>query len=463
MTQPHTDPKKTIVFTIEIKNRELIPKCLLAYFFAQAGFRVYIGTFRSVNELRHRFKNVVFLHKSGYGRRAPGFKRSMTEHFCVLDEEMGAALIPSRLREIFEIRYSDFSSPTYDSVLTLNETHKEVLSRMPNMKGIDIQATGWPRVDLWRPDFIPIYETRVSALKEALGDFTLFVSSFGATSSKVYSKLRRSTTSQIERDYLDATEAAFTAYIELLRYLDKRITHCIVVRPHNGESSKDWEDILCGCNNIRVISDGDVTPWVLAAKRVLTYRSTVALQAALAGVPVVQFQVSDLDGKGEVPVYLVSECLNERDAVFATLERPVAPEERELTRTRARAVLQEHLGEPSGPLACERIVSYFHTVPCSKSPPIQPTALERSVFKAWHLIKYLEHLALKPFRRLLSRHFPPYRLDRFEKVPGGIQATEVQALLEKISIGHCRNNAATLACYNVSNNLVCLESTKPSQ
>lgn len=365
-----------------------MPKCLLAYFCVKAGFRVFIGSFRAVHELSGHLQGALFFHKSTYKRRARAYKRRFAGHIAVLDEEMGIALKPEHLENIFRHRYADFQSGVYDTLFVLNESHRKILEACVDLGEAKVVASGWPRVDLWRAEFAPLFAPEAKELREEHGNFILFVSSFGVISSEAAKRVKREVVTAEDIDFIEASERAAASYIALLKWLDHRLNRTIVVRPHTGQSSHDWERLLKGCQNIRVVKEGDVAPWILAADSVLTYRSTVAVQAALWGKWVVQFGVTAHDGREVVPLYKVSECVDTREEVANLLSNPFfeSPSDRAAKATEA---VSAYLGSHSHSLATEVITNQLSLVHSYESdfPSIPGVLKLRS--RIWHSLKKL--------------------------------------------------------------------------
>src|SRR5574343_1619821 len=174
--------KKTIIFTIELSDRELLGKVLLAIEMIKQGFRVYIGTFRSIHEIRGKIKSCIFFHKSSYGRRAKYYKKKMGAVFAVMDEEAGIAIPAARMDDFCEFRYGSVTRASYDYVFTIGDGYARRLLEMENMKGIEVVSAGWPRIDLWREEYSVMHAKKIDQIKQLYGEYWLFVSSFGFTS-----------------------------------------------------------------------------------------------------------------------------------------------------------------------------------------------------------------------------------------------------------------------------------------
>ena len=445
--------KKTIIFTIEISDRELLGKVLLAIEMAKVGFRVYIGTFRSIHEIRGKIKSCVFFHKSSYGRRVNLYKKKMGAVFAVMDEEAGIAIPAARMEDFCKFRYGSLTRNSYDYVFTIGDGYRRHLLQMPNMKGIEVISTGWPRIDLWREEYSAMHAGKINEIRDAYGEYLLFVSSFGFTSKAGFEhRLQKSYSPENERSVRNVYRA-LNDYIDLLKRLADNPGRKIVIRPHTSESIEEWKTIFSGYPNVLVIREGDITPWLLAASGVITYRSTVNVQAALNGIPTVQYKINEIDGINDLAVFKVSKCANFVDEVVEYLDSFKVTGERERLKSFARDILRNDVSSLTGPTAASKIAASLAKVSVQPQPEIKIHPLGRVFSYAWDRYKYLE----SRMRKIAFRK-GAYRMSRFEKVPNGIQAEEVRSIVERLQ--SVRESAAVnISCHQISTNLVVLEQT----
>lgn len=445
--------KKTILFTIELSERELFAKILLALEMAKLGFRIYIGSFRSIHEIRGRIKSCIFFHKSGYRRRIKLYKRQMQATVAVLDEEMGVAIPASRLDTACAFRYGAFDKSSYDYVFTIGEGHKRRLEAMANMSGIKIISTGWPRIDLWREEYQGVHRLKVENLRENYGEYLLFVSSFGYTSEAGFDFALNKAKSEVAAQMVRNTRDAFGNYVALLKRLAEESGERIIIRPHTSESVEDWRAIFAGHPNVEVVREGDVTPWLLAASGVIAYRSTVVLQAALNGIPTVQYKINDIDGIHDVPVFKVSKCANTFEEVTAYLQSCRTPEERIRVKELAIQALKDDVSSMSGETAAHKIAAVLGSVNVKPQPEIVVHPIMRAMHYAWDRYKYLEHR----LGRALFKTRASYRPTRFDKVPNGIKAADVISIINNLREVVGLEEGMEISCLQVSNNLVVIE------
>jgi surface carbohydrate biosynthesis protein len=452
------EKKKTIIFTIELADRELLGKCLLALEMAKNGFRVYIGTFRAVHEIRHNIKSCIFFHKSSYKRRALQYKKQMGAKVAIMDEEAGIAIPSHRMEDFVRFRFGSLTSQAYDYVFTIGERYARMASQLPNMQGINVISSGWPRVDLWREEFSSIHNKKVSEIKQEHGSYWLFVSSFGFTSEAGFERrLAKAYSEQAARSAKNVYQA-LKNYIDLIKKLASDQSQKIIVRPHTSESTHDWQDIFSEHPNIRVIREGDITPWLLAADGVITYRSTVNVQAALNGIPTVQYKINEIDGINDLAVFKVSKCSETVEEVRNHLNSFKSGSQKETLKKLAIEALEDNVTSLDGKTASQKIAEVLLTANISPQPEIRITPLKRALSHCWDRYKYLEYKTTK----LLLKNSKKRRMSRFEKIPNGIQATEISSIIEKLKISTGAKDLHT-RIHQASTNLVLIEAVLDEQ
>ena len=438
--------------TIELSERELFSKSLLAMEMARRGYRVYIGSFRSIHEIHRKIKSCIFFHKSAYKKRAKLYKKRMGAVVAFLDEELGPAISPSRLDDVIRRRMKDVNCDDYDVIFTLGEDFSSRISSIPNIKGVDIVSSGWPRIDLWRNEFLDLFANEINNIRSSYGKFLFFISSFGVMSAESYEYRLSSLDAESEINAVHNSFAAFKNYVALIKQLASQNSYPIVVRPHTSESVEQWSEIFEDYPSVFIVREGDVTPWLHAASAVLTYRSTVAIQAAVAGIPVVQYMINDLDDKNDALVYKVSKCLDSFDEVNIELKkifnRVSNIEEREILS----ANLGKNISSLNGSMAFEKIADKLQVYDVIPQLPIRLNNIQIFISNFWHMLKRLEHV----IKKKLFKDKSYYRPSRFEKIPNGIKAQEVANNI--LNLGEALGHASVeLSCRQAARDLVEVE------
>ena len=131
----------------------------------------------------------------------------------------------------------------------------------------------------------------------------------------------------------------------------------MVVRPHPAENQEPWHAIAAQCNNLHVTNEGNVIPWLIAAKALVHNGCTTAVEAAVLGTPAISYRpvIDDacdfaLPNSLSHEAFSLEQLLSE---VGAISEGRPCPD----NGSARRAILARHIASLEGPLAADRIVS----------------------------------------------------------------------------------------------------------
>ncbi|MDA8851440.1 hypothetical protein N9J04_01550 [Candidatus Pelagibacter sp.] len=292
--------KKNIFITIEFKHREFLSKLLLSSFAIKAGFRVYIGSLNSIIRLINvkNQKGGIFFHKGGFDLDGLLKIKKKCDSFVILDEELGTEI--KNYAQVAKRRIWPDTEKYNDRYFVIGQYgYKASCDIFPKMKN-SIRCTGWPRVDLWRPENESLFKEKTQLISKKYGSYVLFTSDFGYNSQKIINdRLEVSKNSEwksVKTSYLcekKNSEIIFKEYKKFLEILKKydKIKDCplIIVRPHPAEDIDAWFEFSKELSNIKVIYEGEITPWINASSGVLHRGCTSAIQAHMRGLPIGYF------------------------------------------------------------------------------------------------------------------------------------------------------------------------------
>lgn len=309
------DPKPTIYLPVEIKARELKAKVLLAMIASRNGFRVYLGTKHAVDRLvkRKMQKGGIYFYKGGKPASTLEKLRYRVDHFVVLDEEMGPAV--QELDRYYQGRIYPGTEGMVDQIFLIGQTHLDALRRVRPKLASRAHVTGWPRVDLWRPEFKRQFESEVEALRRRFGDYLLFSSDFGIVSEDTLEaereRLRASNfTEETRNHFLQQLELAFRDFldfIELVRTIDSDPTFPpLVIRPHPSEDIGTWHRHLPLLRKTYIAFDGEISPWLYASRGLIHRGCTTAVQAYFSQIPAIYIGSANTEPKKDTLSYLTS-------------------------------------------------------------------------------------------------------------------------------------------------------------
>jgi surface carbohydrate biosynthesis protein len=450
------EKKKTVFFSIEIAARELVPKCLLALETAKSGMRVYIGSFRALKQLDGKIDECVFFHKSTWTKNAARLKRTIGAHFVFLDEEMGLALPRSELKSNLIARFRHVNSEDYRHSFAIGEMHKDCMETLDVFDDVEVHALGWPRLDLWREPFHQLYKSEIEQIQKENGNYYLLVSSFGTISESTYKEAVR----QYEEEYDLNPEVFhfnyrhFKSCLKLIDELSPMLTNdeSIIVRPHTSESVEEWESLLKDYPNVHIRHEGDITPWLIAAKGTIQFGSTVAVQAACMGVPSIQLHNDEeIPGVTDTPAFEVLKSAQSAHEVISylrdgSLQTPTENRQRAVTKLDGLASSME------GSLASTRIAEFLNSLEVASQFPVRYHVLKRFVLLFKERINYINYLKSKLLRKERER----LKRSKFEKIPNGLTAQEIGDHLEKLAciLG---DDPKRIQCRQTAHNLVEIE------
>jgi len=454
------DKKKTIIFSIEIAARELVPKCLLALETAKSGMRVYIGSFRALKQLDGKIDECIFFHKSTWNKNAARLRQTIGAHFVFLDEEMGLAIPRSEMDVYLSARYKNVSSENYLHSFAIGDMHKKCMESMDVFNGVNVHAFGWPRIDLWRKPFHKLYDTQIERIREDHGDFYLLVTSFGAISEATFKEYQGLIQTYVKNEsdayaFADFKYNEFKACIQLLEELSSRLNpnEKIFIRPHPSESLNEWNRLLEPFPNIELQHEGDVSPWLLASKGTIQFGSTVAIQAAFMGVP--SIQVNDgqqLPGLTDISIYQVLDKTTSAEEVLNYLR----DNDPKILKARQAGIvrrLEGQVGNLEGSMAATQIAKVLQQIETALQAPIRFGWPRRFILWFKEQINYLNYLKSS---KLLKREHTRIKRSKFEKIPNGLTAKEIGKTLHNLAI-ILGDDPERVKCRQAAHNLVEIE------
>ena len=411
--------KACLIIPVENQVRELDPKLLLACIAARRGFSVIIGSHREI-DLRISFlPQGLYLNKSMTDRNLKMFRimDNLGHEILTWDEE-ALVHLPD------ETYYSRRLSPTairYNSQLfAWGEDNAELWRRYPDLPpDLPIHVTGNPRSDMLRPDLRPYYEPEAQQLKNDYGDFILINTNFNHVNAffpaqNLFRPVKRAgDTPQfgkaavgMSREYAeglrDHKENLFNAFKQLIPALDKAFPdHKIIVRPHPTENQRVYKNIAGDCRNVQVTNEGNVVPWLMAAKAVIHNGCTTGVEAYVMGVPAVSYRPrinEEIDmGFYRLPNLISHQCYDFKELqkiLVKILKGELGVANGDERKDLARKYLTAH----DGPLACERIVDVIDAK-VKKQPKLPKPPLPRKML-GWGRTNW------RRFNRYIRKYLP---------------------------------------------------------
>jgi len=382
-------PKTPLLIPVENQVRELDPKLLLACVAAERGFPAILGWRRQIGFRAARLPRGVYLAKSMTVRSARFFAllRRLGHEIVVWDEE---ALVHHVPEQYYGRRLTPRTLRHVSLLLAWGEENAELFRKYPEYDGTPIHVTGNPRVDLLRREVRPVLEPEARRLRERFGDFVLVNTSFsmvngflpslnllnpgaGPEGGREPGTAARGLDPEFAEGWWQHKRALFEHFAALVPELSRAFPdRSVVVRPHPAENHDTWRELASGLPNAHVLHEGNVVPWLMAARAVIHNGCTTGLESFVVGVPALAYRPAVAPGLDfDLPNALSHECFD-RDALLQALRRVLAGELGPPDDAERRRLIGSHLAALAGPLACERIALVLERHFAQGPPPRPP-------------------------------------------------------------------------------------------
>jgi len=298
--------KKWFYIPVELKVRELQSKLLLALKSAKAGFRVIIGSKNGLIRRLPLLPRGIFMGFGIVKNYEKLFKkcRELGHRVVAFDEE-GLVFLNEEVYKKYRVSRDTLSNVTLFFTWGKVQTDA-ILSKVPEAKS-KVITTGSLRFDLMRPEYLGILDSEVYKIKKKYSPFILINSSFGPcnhySGTKFYLKALRdkfmivSTEDEIfHKNRIEHMGNIFKSFTEMIPELSRNFKdYKIIVRPHPSENRGVWEKSIKGLDNVFMIHEGDVIPWILASKAVIQNGCTTGVEAFFLGRPVIAYRTVTSD------------------------------------------------------------------------------------------------------------------------------------------------------------------------
>jgi hypothetical protein len=223
----------------------------------------------------------------------------------------------------------------------------------------------------------PYYKKEVNDIRNAYGDFILINTNFNHVNAfypgqnlfkpienpgqiAEFGQAARGMPRAYAEGFRDHKQAIFKDFQQLIPMLEKSFPdYSIVVRPHPTENQAIYRKIASRCQRVKVTNEGNVVPWLMAARALIHNGCTTGVEAYVMRIPAISYRatVNEFydDGFYRLPNRLSHQCFNYEE-LEATLRRTIHGELGAANGTERTALVNHHLAALEGPLACERIV-----------------------------------------------------------------------------------------------------------
>ena len=292
--------KSYIYLPIEVKSRELWPKLWLASQLAKRNFICILGDKPGIETAMELYPRGIYFNKSIARAKTNKLRKIVNKTHVLVCQDEESGIARTELESFFNVRISEENIKlTVRFYCWGASDYKYLCNKYENYKE-RFRMTGGLRVDLWRKEICNrIYEDSIKSIKEKYNNYILINSSFGVTNDFDIQKIldflvMRGDVSEgdysLEKNKYEALLQEFYSFSDMISTLAKsRPKKNFVVRPHPAEPLDGWRKIFKKRDNLFLVREGDVTPWIAACDALIHPGCTTALQAILMEKPVFSF------------------------------------------------------------------------------------------------------------------------------------------------------------------------------
>ena len=354
--------KIPILLPVEISSRELDYKIFVGCLALNSENRVFIGQHDVVFRLSQYLQGGVYIGKNIFLLEWPLATLDRYESikrngfvYIHLDEE-GAVWdgLEPEWRNQLSRRVDPRCLAREDYMCTWGDFQRDYYKSFGPDCADHIVTTGYPKFDLYKAPYNAYYAADTSSLRDTYGPFILVNTNFGLVNYQL------GTRGIFAKEYgydVEVPEkrarflklwahntAIYARFVRLIGHLSIAFPkHTLVVRPHPTEDSTTYEDIFRGVENVKVVHQGTVVPWLLAGKVLVHNGCTTAIEAHFLGSRIVNFKpVNDAEADLFLPNVIGTTCTTEEEVaeqVASCLDEHAARPVAEPLPPRARKLL----------------------------------------------------------------------------------------------------------------------------
>ncbi len=304
-----------IAFPIEIINREIDFRLMLAGVCAKPKYTIWVGSMKALYRLVQNNRGGLYLGQQILQARFPTADQSRYRQlkanawsYIHLDEE-GAVHPggPQEWGEILRYRLDPGFLNAEDHVCTWGDWQRDFYKAQNPPCAPNIVTTGQPRFDLYKPAYREYFAAEADDLKNQFGEFVLMNTNFSfvnrprgtdnAFSARYFYEPSdpQNRLNQIRR-WTHMTHI-LSNFVRLATRISVEFPQLnVVLRPHPSEDVSLYHSIFDGVPNVHIVHQGSVGAWLQAARCLIHDGCTTALEAHFCDVPIINYK-SEIETK----------------------------------------------------------------------------------------------------------------------------------------------------------------------
>jgi surface carbohydrate biosynthesis protein len=354
---------KKILLPVESQVRELDAKILFACAAAECGYEVIIGSRAHMHFYASRVKDCIYVAKSmrRFSDRMFKIMHELGHRIVAWDEE---ALVRLPDQEYYLHRLSPNTLKYIDHLFAWGENDAMTYREYSEYQQQNIHITGNPRIDILRKELRGYFNPEVDKIQEQYGNYVLINTNFGQVNHFIKSvgnkEIQRD--SKYDQDHNQQFMSKRFLHKSNLFYHFKKMVESvakafpennIIIRPHPSESLSFWKDHTKGITNIHINNTGNVIPWIMAARALVSNGCTTSIEAYILQKPTMGYYPEIDEEIDDALPKLVCDVSTTQQQLITKLSQVMShtyQQDRNATQA-----LKNHIANIEGDLSVDRI------------------------------------------------------------------------------------------------------------
>lgn len=286
---------------IELENRELHSKILLASHALKKGFKVILGKKNQLNRFIKHMPPGVYYGLGAFKNFEVFYSYLNKKKFnIVVCEEEG--LVTYKEDMYIDMRVSKDTLQYINRIYTWGDHHRDILNNKFVKFKNRFVVTGNPRFDLINEKYNKIYKNEISYIKNKYKKIFLVCTSFSSVNhfqknidyiqSLIEKKtIRNKETKERFIKYQNLKKKTLESYVKLIPIIaEKNPDIDFIIRPHPSENHDLYLSLEKKHKNIFVETRFSVHPWIKCSIGILHHYCTTAIEALALNIPRFSFR-----------------------------------------------------------------------------------------------------------------------------------------------------------------------------
>ena len=294
--------KKVIIFPLEIKSRDLIPRLEIASKFVEKNYHVIIGEQTAIHKNINHLPVGILFEKSIGRIKEKRFKKFISLGFkiCSLDEEgLHAFHLPGVYKKS---RLTDYNLKIASKIFVWGDFEKKVILYKTKFKKFQnkIINSGHNKINMWIKNENFFEKSEEKKIQKHYKNYIFLVSNFAyphRDGDKFLVNIsKKAGLLETEKDKIalkfdmDYRKFVFGRYLKLLKKLSENFPEKkIILRPHPSENIVKWKFYLRKLRNVEVVFKYDVSIWIRNCEYFVHSSCSTGLEAFFRGKNPISF------------------------------------------------------------------------------------------------------------------------------------------------------------------------------